>query len=49
MPAEHEIRADYDRDTIVIYQAYAPAIADAALKAGRFRPPCHARTLPRVR
>ena len=39
MPAEHEIRADYDRDTIVIYQAYAPAIADAALKAGRFVPP----------
>ena len=39
MPAEHEIRADYDRDTVVIYQAYSPAIADAALKAGRFVPP----------
>ena len=39
MPAEHEIRADYDRDTIVIYQAYSPAIADAALKAGRFVSP----------
>ena len=39
MPAEHEIRADYDRDTIVIYQAYSPAIADAALAAGRFVPP----------
>jgi hypothetical protein len=39
MPAEREIRADYDRDTIVIYQAYSPAIADAALKAGRFVPP----------
>jgi len=37
--AKHEIRADYDRETIVIYQAYSPAIADAALKAGRFAPP----------
>lgn len=39
MAAEHEIRADYDRDTIAIYQAYSPSIADAALKAGRFVPP----------
>lgn len=39
MPGTHEIRADFDRDTIVIYQAYSPAIADAALKAGRFVPP----------
>ncbi len=39
MPAEYEIRADYDRDTIVIYQAYSSAIADAALKAGRFVSP----------
>jgi hypothetical protein len=37
--AEREIRADYDRDTIAIYQAYSPAIADAALEAGRFVPP----------
>ena len=36
MAAEHEIRADYDRDTIAIYQAYSRAIADAALEAGRF-------------
>lgn len=35
----HEIRADYDADTIVVYQAYAPAIADAALAAQRFVPP----------
>jgi hypothetical protein len=35
----HEIRADHDRDTIVIYQAYRPQIADAALAAGRFVPP----------
>ncbi|HEY1189133.1 MAG TPA: DUF4291 domain-containing protein [Gemmata sp.] len=39
MPAAHEIRADFDRDTIVIYQAYSPAIAGAALAAGRFVPP----------
>jgi hypothetical protein len=39
MPAEREIRADFDRDTIVVYQAYNAAIADAALKAGRFVPP----------
>jgi hypothetical protein len=39
MPAEHEIRADFDRETIVIYQAYSPAIADAALAARRFVPP----------
>ncbi len=39
MPAEHEIRADFDRDTIVMYQAYPPAIADAALAAKRFVPP----------
>ena len=39
MAAEREIRADFDRDTIAIYQAYPPAIADAALAAGRFAPP----------
>lgn len=39
MPAEREIRAEYDRDTVVIYQAYPPAVADAALAAGRFVPP----------
>src|SRR6516162_9837923 len=39
VPAEHEVRADYDRDTITIYQAYSLAIADAALKAGRFVSP----------
>jgi hypothetical protein len=39
VPAEHEIRADFDRETIVIYQAYPVAIADAALAARRFVPP----------
>lgn len=39
MPDVYEIRANYDRDTIVIYQAYAPNIADAALKHQMFVAP----------
>jgi hypothetical protein len=39
MSTERQIRADFDRDTIVVYQAYNPAIAEAALEAGRFVPP----------
>lgn len=39
MPAEHEIRADFDRETIAIYQAYSPAIAEASLAARRFVSP----------
>jgi len=39
MAAQHSIRAGYDRDTIVVYQAYARVIADAALAAGRFVAP----------
>ncbi|MDB5288908.1 MAG: hypothetical protein JWL69_149 [Phycisphaerales bacterium] len=35
----NEIRADYDRQTIVVYQAYRPQIAEAALAAGKFVPP----------
>ena len=31
-----QIRAQYDADTITIYQAYSPHIADAAVAAGRF-------------
>src|SRR5947209_1809461 len=45
MPQEHEIRADYDRDTIVIYQAYAPAIADPALRERRFVRPFSCRRM----
>jgi len=36
---EREIRADFDRETIVIYQAYSPAIAAPALAAQRFVAP----------
>jgi hypothetical protein len=36
---EREIRADFDRQTIIVYQAYSPAIADAAVEAQRFVPP----------
>ncbi|QIF04982.1 DUF4291 domain-containing protein [Roseimicrobium sp. ORNL1] len=39
MPAPYEIRATYDRDTIVVYQAYSSAIADPAVKAQAFVPP----------
>ena len=34
-----EIRADFDDGTIVVYQAYRPEIAEAAVKAQRFVPP----------
>ncbi|MEV6207348.1 DUF4291 domain-containing protein [Kitasatospora sp. NPDC051914] len=34
-----QIRADYDDRTIVVYQAYAPAIAGPAVAAGRFVDP----------
>jgi hypothetical protein len=32
---QFEIRADYNGETIVVYQAYRPAIADAAVAAQR--------------
>lgn len=35
----HEIRADYDGETIVVYQAYSAAIAEPALAAQRFVAP----------
>lgn len=37
--SQYQIRADPDARTIVVYQAYSPAIADAALRAGRFVAP----------
>lgn len=39
VPQYREIRANYDRNTIVVYQAYRAQIADAALAAGKFVPP----------
>ncbi|MBP3956372.1 DUF4291 domain-containing protein [Gemmata sp. G18] len=39
MPPQREIRADFDRDTIVVYQAYSPQIAEPALDAQRFVSP----------
>tara|TARA_R110002096_G_scaffold171490_1_gene344337 strand:- start:15106 stop:15699 length:594 start_codon:yes stop_codon:yes gene_type:complete len=39
MSGLREIRADYDANSIVVYQAYSDAIADAALAAGRFVAP----------
>lgn len=34
-----EIRADYDRDTITVYQAYGKSIAVSAIKNNRFESP----------
>jgi hypothetical protein len=39
MTQYREIRADFDRSTIVVYQAYNDAIADAAVQAQKFVPP----------
>lgn len=39
MPVDHEIRADFDRETIVVYQAYPQAIATAAVQNQRFVEP----------
>jgi hypothetical protein len=38
MPQPDEIRAGYNRESIVIYQAYSARIADAALAAQGFVP-----------
>ncbi|MEY9863117.1 hypothetical protein ABH935_008766 [Catenulispora sp. GAS73] len=35
----HQVRADYDRDTIVVYQAYRAEIAEPAVRAQRFVEP----------
>ena len=35
----HQIRADYDRSTIVVYQAYRAEIAEPAVRAQRFVEP----------
>ncbi|GLW33819.1 DUF4291 domain-containing protein [Actinoplanes regularis] len=34
-----QIRAVYDAQTITVYQAYSPAIAEPAVRSGRFVPP----------
>jgi len=39
MPSQRQVRADFDDRGIVVYQAYAPAIAEPALAAQRFLPP----------
>lgn len=36
---QYEIRADYDKDTIVVYQAYNKFIAEKAIKNKRFSEP----------
>ncbi|NYJ32745.1 DUF4291 family protein [Nocardiopsis aegyptia] len=32
MPSRYQVRAEHDADTIVVYQAYSPAIAEPALR-----------------
>jgi hypothetical protein len=39
MPPTHQIRADYDQGTIVVYQAYPSEIALPAIQHHRFVPP----------
>ncbi|MCW1922415.1 DUF4291 domain-containing protein [Luteolibacter arcticus] len=39
MPSKHEIRAAFDREGIVVYQAYSSAIAGPAVAAQRFVEP----------
>ena len=39
MTPHFQIRADYDRDSIVVYQAYRDAIAKPAIREGRFVEP----------
>lgn len=36
---QRAIRADYDERSLIVYQAYRPEIAEAALRAGRFVEP----------
>ncbi len=36
---QRAIRADYDERSLIVYQAYRPEIANAALRAGRFVEP----------
>src|SRR3954463_7073998 len=38
-PPERQVRASQDDETLVVYQAYSPAIAEAAVGAGTFVPP----------
>jgi Domain of unknown function (DUF4291) len=39
MSAEYEIRATFDRSTLVVYQAYSPEVAVPALAHQLFMPP----------
>ncbi|WP_430781327.1 DUF4291 domain-containing protein [Actinoplanes sp. G11-F43] len=36
---QRQIRAVFDDETVTVYQAYSPAIAESAVRAGRFVPP----------
>ncbi len=49
MAAAYEIRAGFDKDTIVIYQAYAPNIVEPALKHQRFVSPFSCRRMTGIK
>ncbi|HWS37390.1 MAG TPA: DUF4291 domain-containing protein [Actinoplanes sp.] len=36
---QRQIRAGFDDETVTVYQAYSPAIAEPAVRSGRFVPP----------
>lgn len=38
-PPQRQVRATFDEETLTVYQAYSPQIAEAALTAGTFVPP----------
>lgn len=38
---QYEIRADYDRETIVVYQAYNRQIGEQAIRDNKFSEPFH--------
>ncbi|MEU9620901.1 DUF4291 domain-containing protein [Streptomyces sp. NPDC088251] len=39
MTAQYQVRAHFDAETMVVYQAYSPAVADPSLRAKRFVTP----------
>jgi hypothetical protein len=49
MPALYEIRADYDKNTITLYQAYSRAIALPALEHQHFVSPFSLNRMTRIK
>jgi hypothetical protein len=49
MPPQYRIRAEYDARTMMIYRAYASAIAGPAVRAQRFVPPFSFSRMPWIK